>query len=146
MKITYSKSYLKEQVVIDKMKIKKSKIKHMFIGAFMMLIPAIIFGMVLLSLVMKDIQNGEYIAEIRPYRPLFSPYKPHPQLLGQDLPQLWKIRISNGEILGVVEFEGFKDQGVTQEQRISLAEYKQMLIDEGIYTEYAWGNDYQGSK
>lgn len=122
------------------------KIKHRWLGALFMLIPAMILGIVLVALLLEDINDGKYTIEIRPYQELTSPYYPYPTLVGQTLPQIWTIKIRNGRQFGIAEFVDFKPQGAPDSMRISLAEYKQILIDEEIYRVYAWGNEFQKRK
>ena len=122
------------------------KIKHRWLGALFMLFPAIILGMILVVLLMKNMDDGEYVIEIRPYQEIASPYYPHPTLLGQDLPQVWTIKIRDSRQFGIAEFVDFKPQGAPDSMRITIAEYKQLLMDEKIYRAYAWGDNYQGSE
>jgi hypothetical protein len=119
------------------------RFKHVCIGMAIMFIPTIVVLMTLGTIFFEGNGDVEYTVDIRPYRELTSPYKPYPKYLGQDLPQIWTVRIVDGEQFGIAEFQGFRKQGASKKQRISIAEYKQILIDSGVYKEYAWGD---GSK
>lgn len=139
MRIEYSYQDLIDGAMIEN----KTRKKNIYVGMLIMLVPAMILGMVVLAYLLRGADDHKYTVEIRPYQELTSPYRPYPIYLGQDLPQIWTVRIVNGKQFGTAEFQEFRLYDVPDSMRVTLAEYKQILIDSGAYREYMWASKQQ---
>lgn len=146
---TYSYQDLVNEVREEKklrLKAVKDKKKHMRIGMVIMIVPAMILGIVVLAYLLRNADDHKYIVEIRPYQELTSPYRPYPVYLGQDLPQMWEVHIVKGKQVGTAEFQEFRLFEFPDSLKVTLDEYKQILIDNDVYRAYAWGGKIQKRK